>query len=143
MPRDKAIKTPEELQALFDQYRAWAKTNPFKVHDFVGKDAQEVNKEKERPLTWIAFEAWLYREGIVTHLGHYEQNTDGAYAEYLPIIRALKKQCSADVIDGALATVYNQNIAARLEGLKDQSDINLNDHRKTTAEMFPEGLDKE
>lgn len=137
MPRDKAIDTPEELAELFENYKTWAGENPYKWHDFVGKDAEEVWKERQRPITWIGFEAYLCKQKIVTHLGHYEQNTGGSYTEYLPIIRAIKKECSEDVISGALAGVYNQNIAARLEGLKDQQDINLNDTRKSTAELFP------
>ena len=64
----------------------------------------------------------MYREGIITQLTHYEQNTSGTYSDYLPIIRAIKKQCSADIIEGALSGVYNQNIAARLEGLTEKTD---------------------
>jgi hypothetical protein len=122
MPRDKAIKTPEELEQLFERYKEWVKKNPYQVHDFVGKDAVEVWKQRERPLTWTGFEGWLAKEGIVTQLTHYEQNDRGAYEEYLPVIRAIKAQCRADVIDGALSGVYNQNIAARLEGLVDKKE---------------------
>jgi hypothetical protein len=126
MPRTKAIETPERLQELFDQYREWVKTSPYMVHDFVGKEGVEVERKRQRPLTWVGFEAWLWREGVVTHLGHYEQNTEGSYTEYLPIIRALKNQCSSDIIDGALSGVFNQNIAARLEGLTDKKEL---DHK--------------
>jgi hypothetical protein len=129
----KAIETPEKLLELF---------NPYKWHDYVGKDAEEVWKKRERPITWIGFEGWLTEQGILTGLQHYEQNTNDAYTDYLPVIRVIKRQCSADVITGALAGVYNQNIAARLEGLKEQSDVNLNDNRKVVGEMFPDELDK-
>jgi hypothetical protein len=70
MPRTKAIETPERLQELFDQYREWVKTSPYMVHDFVGKEGVEVERKRQRPLTWVGFEAWLWREGVVTHLGH-------------------------------------------------------------------------
>lgn len=122
MTRTKAISTPEELETLFSEYKTWVSDNPYKVHDYVGKDAVEVRREKQRPLTWKGFEAWLYRRGILQHLGHYEQNTGDAYTDYLPIIRALKAEVSADIVDGALAGVYNQNIAARIEGLTDKSE---------------------
>jgi hypothetical protein len=126
MPRNKAIETPEELYDLFEAYRLWVIDNPYLVHDFVGKDADEVERKKQRPLTWVGFEAWLWREGVLQHLGHYEQNTDGAYEAYLPIIRAIKRQCSSDVIDGALSGIYNQNIAARVEGLTEKKEL---DHK--------------
>jgi hypothetical protein len=137
MSRDKLIKTPEELRELFYSYREWVTKNPYKVHDFVGKDALEVERKKQRPVTWIGFEAWLDREGIISQLTHYEQNDRNSYTEYLPIIRAIKKQCSSEIIDGALAGIYNQNITARLEGLREESNINVNDSRKAVADLFP------
>lgn len=135
MARTKAIESPEELANLFDQYIKWVSENPFKVHDFKGKDADEVWIEKQRPLTWIGFEGWLCKEGIVTQLTHYEQNDRDSYREYLPIIRAIKRQCSMDVIDGALAGVYNQNIAARIEGLADKKEVD----KKVTKVNFTDG----
>lgn len=139
MPREKLIGSPEILAELFEKYRTWAKDTPYEFHDFVGKDAEEVWKKRQRPLTWKGFEAWLYREGVVSQLTHYEQNTDDSYTAYLPIIRALKNQCSADIIDGALAGIYQQNIAARLEGLTDKKEL---DHKgipetKVTYEVAP------
>jgi hypothetical protein len=132
MSRGKAIESPEKLWELFDKYKIWAKDNPYLWHDFVGKDAEEVWKKRERPITWMGFEAWLYREGVVYHLGHYEQNNQESYGDYLPVIRAIKLECSVDVIDGALAGVYNQNIAARLEGLADKKEV---DKKITTLDF--------
>jgi|SRR6185369_9695179 len=144
MGRNKAIESPDALSELFEKYRTWVTDNPLKVHDFVGKDALEVHKNRQRPLSWIGFEAWLYRQGILSQLTHYEQNTGDAYTDYLPIIRAIKTQCSADIIDGALAGIYQQNIAARLEGLTDKKEL---DHKgipetnvtyKVTPEVTPD-----
>jgi hypothetical protein len=121
--RPKAIESPEALERLFEDYKQWIKDNPYMVHDFVGKDAEEVERRKQRPLSWVGFEGFLARNKILVHLGNYEQNTDGAYTEYLPIIRALKKECSSDIIEGAMAGVYNANLAARLEGLADKKEL--------------------
>jgi hypothetical protein len=121
--RPKAIETPERLQELFEEYKQWVKDNPYMVHDYVGKDAIEVERRKQRPLSWVGFEGFLARAGILEHLGNYEQNTGGGYVEFLPIIRVLKKQCSSDIIEGAMAGVYNANLAARLEGLADKKEL--------------------
>lgn len=123
MGKSKSISSPEELSQLFEDYKQWVKSNPYKWHDFVGKDAQEVWKERQRPLTWIGFESYLAKNGVVQHLGHYEQNTDNSYTNYLPIIRVIKLECSSDIIGGSLAGVYNQNIAARIEGLSDKKEV--------------------
>lgn len=135
MSRDKAIESPEKLRELFEEYKAWAKENPYKWHDFVGKDAEEVWKRRERPLTWIGFEVYLNKQGILQHLGHYEQNTGDAYTDYLPILRALKAECHQDMIDGASAGVYNQNIAARITGLVDKKELD----KKVTKINFTDG----
>lgn len=123
--RPRSISSPEELLQHFEAYRTWAKETPYLWHDYVGKEADEVWKKRERPVTWIGFEAWLYREGIITQLTQYEQNLNEAYTEFLPTIRAIKRQISSDIVEGALAGVYNQNIAARIEGLTDKRDIDL------------------
>lgn len=125
MPKPKLIETPQLLYEYFTQYKIWVMENPYKVHDYVGKDAEEVYKRKQRAITWSGFEGWLAENDIVSHLGNYEYNALGSYAEYLPIITRIKKECSNDVINGALAGVYNPNIAARLEGLKEQQEMDL------------------
>jgi hypothetical protein len=123
MSNQKAIESPEKLWELFQEFRVYVETNPFKEHDFVGKDATEVNRKKQRPVSWIGFEGWLAKQRILVHLGHYEQNTDEAYTDYLPIIHAIKKICSADIVEGAMAGIYNHNLAARLEGLADKKEV--------------------
>lgn len=121
--REKEIATPEELQKHFEDYKTWAKENPYKWHDFVGKDAEEVWKERERPLTWFGFEAHLCKQGILTQLTHYEQNANNSYTAYLPIIRAIKAEINQDIVEGASAGVFQQNIAARLTGLADKKEV--------------------
>jgi hypothetical protein len=119
----KAIKTPEELEELFQRFKKWSEENPYKQHDFVGKDGDSVYREKPRAISFIGFEGWLADNGIVCHLGHYEQNTDGRYEEFVPIIRAIKARCKADVISGALAGIYHGNLAARIEGISDKKEL--------------------
>ena len=119
----KNIETPEKLLQLFDEYKTWVKENPFLVHDFVGKDAVEVYKQKQRPITWQGFQGYLSERRIISQLKDYERNTNGAYENYLPIISHIKAQTSANIIDGAMSGVYNANLAARLQGLVDRSDV--------------------
>lgn len=123
MSRNKAIESPQKLYDLFTEYKQWVVKNPYKWHDFVGKDATEVWKERQRPLTWIGFEAYLAKLGLLTQLTHYEQNTHESYSEYLPIIRVIKRECSQDLIEGAAAGVYQHNLVARLEGLTDKKEV--------------------
>ena len=46
--RPKAIESPEVMFNLFKEYRNEIKSKPILVQDFVGKDAYEVKRERER-----------------------------------------------------------------------------------------------
>lgn len=137
------IASPARLKEYFNEYKEWVKITPYLVHDFVGKDAEEVRRERQRPLTWIGFEGWLAMKEIITDLKRYEENTDGRFDDYVPIIRACKVQTTMDIVDGALGQIYNANLAARIIGLKDSQDINVNDNRKAAGNLFPEELKEE
>lgn len=122
MPLPRNFPTPQHLRDAFDKYKEWAKGNPLKVHDYVGKDAKEVFKEKERPLSLDGFEAWCYREGIGT-IEQYFANTGEMYNDYLSLCRAIRKEIRADQIDGGMAGVYNPSITQRLNNLNETQTI--------------------
>lgn len=123
--RPKSISSPDILWSLFKDYVKDAKNKPYLVHDFVGKDANEVRKEKERPLSWVGFEVYLYEQDVISNMEDYENNTNGSYTEFLPIIRVCKKIIQRDQLEGATAGVYQQNIIARLLGLADKKDVEV------------------
>lgn len=120
MGRNKFIETPEKLKDYFISYQKETKNNPFIVKDWVGKDALEVYKEKERPLTIEGFECWLADNDIIEDLGDYLKNKDNRYADYAPICSYIKKHTRKDQIEGGMAGVYNPSITQRLNGLTEQ-----------------------
>jgi hypothetical protein len=121
--KHKYIETPDKLLQLFYEYVKDTKLKPFLVHDFVGKDAEEVWKEKQRPLSWVGFECYLFEQDIISDLSSYEQNRDNSYVEYLPIINVCKKFIERDQFEGATAGVFNPNIIARKLGLADKQEV--------------------
>jgi hypothetical protein len=120
MGRTKYIETPEKLKDYFLFYQKETKNNPFIVKDWVGKDALEVYKEKERPLTIEGFECWLADNDIIEDLGDYLKNKDNRYSDYAPICSYIKKHTRKDQIEGGMAGVYNPSITQRLNGLTEQ-----------------------
>lgn len=120
MGRTKYIETPEKLKDYFLSYQKETKNNPFIVKDWVGKDALEVYKEKERPLTIEGFECWLADNDIIEDLGDYLKNKDNRYNDYAPICSYIKKHTRKDQIEGGMAGVYNPSITQRLNGLTEQ-----------------------
>ena len=122
MPLPRNFPTPQHLRDAFENYKEWAKSNPLKVHDFVGKDATEVERKKERPLSISGFQAWCIREGYGL-TDHYFENKDALYGDYVAICRAIKEEIRADQIDGGMAGIYNPSITQRLNNLTEKKEV--------------------
>lgn len=140
MPKHKYIETPEKMWELFEQYKAWAKYNPILVQDFVGKDADEVYRKKERPLTVDGFECWCYDNEIISDLSQYFANTEQRYTEYQTICSRIRKAVRTDQIDGGMAGIYNPSITQRLNGLIEKTDVTSGGEKIST---FNVGFSKE
>lgn len=123
MGKHKYVRTPEIMWKHFEDYVVWAKQNPYKVKDWVGGVAKEVVREKERPLTFVGFEVYLAKIGVISSgIEDYERNRDGDYAEFVPTIKMIKKVIEEDMLSGAAAGIYQQNIVARKLGIRDTVD---------------------
>lgn len=122
-PKQKYIETPEKLWEYFLEYKAEVKRNPIIVKDWVGKDATEVRREKERPLTIEGFELFLFDKDIIGDLSHYFANTGGRYDAYLTICTRIKKAVRNNQISGGMAGIFNPSITQRLNNLKEETEI--------------------
>ena len=121
----KAIETPEKLWELFEEYEKWAKNNPLRKHDFVGKDGDSVHRELERPLTIEGFSRFCYKQGIIADLKDYFGNTDNRYEDFKSICSHIKGFIRADQIEGGMAGIYNPSITQRLNGLVEKTQTDL------------------
>lgn len=119
----KYIETPEKMWEYFCQYRAEKKADPIIEVDFAGKDAIEVHKPHQRPLTMEGFSAWLFEANITGNVHDYFGNSKGLYSDYSDICRAIKEIIRTDQIEGGMAGIYNPSITQRLNGLTDKSEI--------------------
>lgn len=126
--RKKIIQTPEMFWDLFNEYKTWAKNNPVKVHDYVGKDALEVHRNRERPLTIEGFENYVDNKGIITDLGNYFENKEKRYSDFVAICSRVKREIREDQIIGGMVGIYNPSITQRLNALteKTENQININ-----------------
>lgn len=121
--RPKNIESPEKLKEYFLLYQEETKKNPFIVKDWVGKDATDVYREKERPLTIDGFECWLSENGIIEDLGDYLKNKDNRYEDFAPICSYIKKKTRKDQIEGGMAGIYNPSITQRLNNINEGIDL--------------------
>jgi len=127
MPKHKYIETPEKMWEYFLAYKKHVKKNPIIVKDWVGKDAQDVYREKERPLTIDGFECWCADNDIISDLSQYFANTEQRYTEYQTICSRIKKAVRTDQIEGGMAGIYNPSITQRLNNLveKVQNEVSV------------------
>lgn len=123
--RPKNIPTPQYLYELFTQYKQTVKNAPRKVHDFVGKDAVEVFREKEVPLTYEGFQNFVEDLGVIKTLDHYFINWEGRYGEFVAICTRIKREIRQDQIEGGMVGIYNPSITQRLNGLVDKTETDI------------------
>lgn len=134
MGKKKYIETPEILWEHFLSYKEFVKSNPIIVKDWVGKDAVDVYREKEKPLTIDGFECWCYDNGIISDLSNYFANSDNRYSDYSTICSRIRKAVRTDQIEGGMAGIYNPSITQRLNNLVERSETNV----KVEQPLFPD-----
>lgn len=125
--KPKYIETPERFWELFLAYKKQAKETPFQEHDYVGKDAFSVYRNRERCLTIEGFELYCMDLDIISDLGDYFSNTKGKYSDYSAICSRVKKTIRKDQIEGGMAGIYNPSITQRLNGLVDKTQTTISE----------------
>lgn len=124
--KSKYIQDPETMWNHFVNYRDYTKARPFLVKDWVGKNAKEVKRERERPLTMEGFEEYCQDNEIIRDLGDYFSNKGNRYSEYSTICTRILNCIRRDQIEGGMANIYNSSITQRLNGLVDKKEIDSN-----------------
>lgn len=123
----KKIESPEKMWELFLAYKKEVKENPVIVKDWVGKDAETVYREKEKPLTMVGFECYVMNNTEVSYpdLTVYFEGKEESYSDYFPISSRIKQEIKSDQITGGLTMIYSQNLTARLNGLVDKKETEI------------------
>ena len=124
MGRHKYIETSERLWELFLAYKKEVKSNPVIIKDWVGKDAEEVHREREKPLTMVGFECFVLDHTEITYpdLTHYFENKDNRYSDFIPISSRIKSEIKNDQVTGGMTMIYSQNLTARLNNLVEKTE---------------------
>lgn len=130
MPKNKLIPTPEKLWEYFEEYKKNLKEHPFIIKDWVGKDATEVERERERPITLVGFSNFLANKGVIDYVMDYFTNKEGAYEEFVHVCRRIKNVRSEDHEEGAMISKYHHGVTARLNGWSDKIESTVNNNVK-------------
>jgi len=123
----KNIETPEIMWEHFLAYKKQVKDNPIIVKDWVGKDATNVYREKEKPLTFVGFQNYLDDNDIITDVTDYFENKDNRYSDFIRICSRIKRNIQDDQIAGGMVGIYNPSITQRLNNLVERTDVKSDD----------------
>lgn len=135
--RDKLFETPEILWEEAVKYFQWCEDNPLMEMDWVGKDANKVERPKMRAFTWEGLELFLDVESLRWY------KTSESHKEFLQVITRIDKIIYTQKFTGAAAGFLNPNIIARDLGLAEKTDnkhlIEAFDLKKTIGDFMNEG----
>ena len=141
MGRYKLIESPEKLLELWEQCKEEILSNPIKVHDYVGKDAEEVYRLKQRPLTLEAFKVFCFKLGIT--VSNYFDNQHDAYKDYYVICSHIRNEIRLNQVEGGMVGIFNPSITQRLNGLTEKTEntttINTDGELIITGKKFAKG----
>lgn len=109
MARQRKIKTIEEMEALWEAYKADCDNQPVLTHDFSAKNSEFVSKELRRSITYTI-------EGFCVFIGVPRRTFYENYADnkrYLHIVTHMREECEVD----ARKKFELQMIPSQLAGL--------------------------
>ena len=127
--RPLVFETPDQLWQEFWSYVEHQKSNPIPKTHFVGKDGFEATEYIPRPCTYLGFEGYLAEKDLLKDLKRYEQN-----AIFVPTITRIRAFCKRHNIDLASAGILKENLIARIEGIKEQTETE-NKHTITKVDI--------
>lgn len=118
--RDKTFATPEELWGKACEYFQWCDEHPIIQKDWVGKDADEVEREKPVPYTL---------DGLCFYLGITDDTLrnygkEKGYELYFGVYTRIMQVVRAQKFTGAAVGLFNASIIARDLGLSEKTENN-------------------
>jgi len=127
MAKSKYIETPEKMWQLFVEYKRQVKSNPTIIKDWVGKDADEVQREREKPLTMVGFECFVCDNTEISYpdLTEYFNSKNDSYKDYFPISSRIQAEIKNDQIVGGMTMIYSQSLTARLNNLAEKTETKI------------------
>lgn len=116
--RDKIFESPEMLWKSACEYFEWCEENPWQEQDWVGKDGDEVVKNKVRPFTLSGLCVYLDCAEITLREYGKKEDFSAVYTRIEQIVRTQK-------FEGAATGFFNANIIARDLGLVNKTETEL------------------
>lgn len=119
--RDKLFATPELLWEAAKEYFEWCDNNPVLKEDYVGKDANRVERQLQRPYTISGL--CVYIDASRQWWNEFRSN---ASKDFLVVLSRIEEIIYSQKFDGAAVGVFNQSIIARDLGLVERTESKVN-----------------
>jgi hypothetical protein len=124
MAKHKYIETPEELQQMWEDYKAQVGFDNLPVLNIKTGDVALMPNQK--PWTRWGFEAYVFKNygyGVKQYL----DNQDKAYNAYLGVVTYIRNEWTDDHVSGTMTGKYKAaSLTARVTGVSDNVDITTN-----------------
>ena len=140
--RPPKFKTALELAQVADQYFAECEANPIEIstRKSAGSEnsakngskvkASEYKESVPTPYTIEDFCDFANINGWTSFKSAKQYQSE----EFSTIIRAIEQRIRGQQIRGSLVGLYNANLTARINGIADKTDLNVNTEQQQSAE---------
>lgn len=131
--RPPKYKKPEQLWEKFLQYTDFVRSNPIPIatkmrstkrnkddEDNKGTASREI-EQAPRPFTLVGFQLYA---GI-TNWAHFKKQERNKKEDFVIVIRAIEQCIEEHQISGAAVGVYNSNLVARLNGISEKTEVDV------------------
>lgn len=141
--RDKLFASPDLLWQSACEYFQWVEENPlYETKPMVvsggfgqGSSVEMAQIPVKRPYTMHGL--CIYLGCTTDYFRSFKSQERKDSDDFITVIKQIEQVIYNQKFEGAASGFFNANIIARDLGLKEQTDVNLNDHRKTVDDMFP------
>jgi len=127
--RNRLFASPKLMWDAACEYFEWIINNPLIEIDFVGKDAERVERPHTRPFTYQGLTSYL--KCSIQYFNEFEQSLEGRKdrksKEFSVVLTHIRQTIYRQKFEGAACGFYNASIIARDLGLADKSDITSGD----------------
>jgi len=121
--RDSLFKTPELLWEAAAEYFEWCNNNPIEssVKTSSTNGFSDVVKTHQRPFTKQGL--FFYLQCSTNWLSEFRKTCSN---DFLEVIEAIEQTIENQQVEHAMVGVFNSNLVARLNGIKEQTDVTTN-----------------
>ena len=132
--RPRRFSTPEEMQSEIDKYFEYTDKNPLYKSDFI-KSGDNAGQIIDIPIkTPYTLEGLCLFININTSIWHkYEKEEE--YKEFKEVITYARDRIRGQQIGGGVAGVYDSNLVARINNLRERSDITSDEKPIQTTQI--------